>query len=192
MAVFSTLLGALGGGTAAAATAGTAAASTVGAGAAAVGGAGSAIGTLGAVTSLAGTAAGVVGQFQQQAAAKKAEKLRERQMDLEAARERRNIARNAIIARAESTAAATAQGAQLGSGLAGGQAQITGTAAQGTLGVNQNQEIGKGIFAANRQMASAQTMSSFGQGLQGIGGSLVNNMDLYGRLGTYYGYRSAA
>lgn len=196
MAILSTILGATAG-TAAAATAGTAAASTVGAGAAAagaaggaaaVGGIGSAVGTAGTVLSALGTGAGIVGQFKQQAAAKKAEKLRERQMDLEAARSRRDIARKAIMARAESLAGATAQGAQFGSGLAGGQAQVTAQGAMDTLGVNQNQEIGKGIFAANRQMASAQTLSSFGQGLQGLGQNLQSNMELYGRLGAYYSY----
>lgn len=179
-------------GAGAAASAGGAAASAAGAagaaagGAAAVGAAGSAAGTLGAITSLAGTAAGVAGQFMQQKAAKRAEELRERQMNLEAAREKRQIVRKSIMARAEATANATAQGAQQGSGLQGGLAGITAEQAQGTLGVNQNLEIGRGIFAANRDMARAGTISSIGSGIQSIGSSLTQNMELYGRLGTYY------
>lgn len=165
---------------------GAAAAGTAAASATAVGAAGSAIGTAGTLLSAVGTGVGMVGQFMQSSAGKKAEKLRERQMNLESAREKRQIVRQAILARSEALASATAQGAQYGSGLQGGQAQITNNAAQGILGVNQNTEIGAGIFKANRDMATAGMVSSIGSGMQGLGSNLVNNMDLYGRLGAYY------
>jgi hypothetical protein len=191
MALLTALAGAAGATTAAATGAG-AAASAAGAagaaagGAAAVGAVGSSAGVLGSLSSLVGTGAGVVGQFMQQKAAQKAEDLRERQMNLEAAREKRQIVRKAIIARSTAVANATSQGAQAGSGLQGGVAAITNEQGQGLLANNQNLEIGRGIFAANRDMARAGTISSMGQGLSTIGAGLVNNMELYGRLGTYY------
>lgn len=180
-----TLLGAgAAGATAAGATAAGAAAAA--GGAASVGAAGGAIGALGSALSAAGTAAGIYGQFAGVQASKRAEELRERQMNLEAARERRGIVRKAIMARSEAVSNATVQGAQYGSGLQGGLGQIASEQGQGLLAVNQNQEIGRGIFAANRDMAKAETISSFGSGMQSLGGKLVNNMELFGRLGTYY------
>lgn len=157
-------------------------------GAAATAGAAGAIGTLGTAASIVGTGMGVVGQFQQAKAQKKAEQLRERQMNLEAARSRREIARKAVVARSEALSTGVAQGAQFGSGVQGGMAQITGTAARDTLAVNQNQEIGKGIFDANYDSYRAGTLSSIGQGFQSIGQNMVQNRELYGRVGTYYGF----
>jgi hypothetical protein len=171
--IFSALAGAagLGGAAAGAAGAGTAAAS---------------IGGIGTAISAAGTVAGIAGQLMSASAAKKAEKLRETQMNLESAREKREIVRRSIMARSQALATGTAQGAQYGSGVAGAMGNVTNQAASGLLGVNQNQQIGAGIFSANRQMATAGMIGSFGSGLQSLGGSLVSNQDMYGRLGTYY------
>lgn len=146
---------------------------------------------LGLGLSAVGTAAGVAGQVMSMNAAKKAEKLRERQMDLDTARQKREIARQAIVARSTALSSATEQGAQMGSGLQGGQAQITGSANQGILAANQNQEIGAGIFAANRKAASGNMLSSFGNGLSGLGGMFLQNQELFGRVGTYYAQRPA-
>lgn len=142
---------------------------------------------IGAATTLAGTAVGVVGQMQSISASKKAEKLRKQQMDLDSARERREIARRAILARSQALTAGADQGATYGSGLAGGLAQITGEQARSTVAVNQNQTIGAGIFRANAQRAQGESIQSFGQGLQGFGGMLMDNSQLFGRVGAYYG-----
>lgn len=179
MAVFSSLLTALGASTATGAVAAGATGAATGATAAA--------GGIGTALSAIGTAAGVAGQFMSASAAKKAEKLREAQMNVEATRQRRQIVRQAIVARSEALSSATAQGAAEGSGLAGGLAQIQSQSADNITGVNFAQQLGQQMFAANRRAATAQTVGSFGSGLQSLGGALVRRQDELGRLSTYYG-----
>lgn len=147
---------------------------------------------IGAIGVAAGIAGGVVQYAGQQKAAKaqeRAEKLREQQMNLDAARQRREIARKALQARSQAVAAGVNQGAQFGSGLAGGTAQISSSANQGILGVNQNQEIGAGIFAQNYQEYKGNSMASMGSGISSFGGMLVQNQEMLGRIGTYFGGR---
>ena len=142
---------------------------------------------IGLAVGVAGTAAQVVGSSQQAAAAKRAENLRERQMNLEAARQRRQVIRNSLRARSMALTSATAQGAQSGSGLQGGFGQIGQQTGENIQGVNQGTEIGAGIFAANRDSAGVSSLVSFGQGLGSLGGALVNNADTLGRIGTFFG-----
>lgn len=111
------------------------------------------------------------GQQKMIAAQQKAERLRERQMNLQAMRERREVIRNSILARSTALATTTAQGAAApgSSALGGVYGQIGGDRGRQTLAINQNQEIGKGIFAANRQyFAGSQTMG-LGSAVTGIG-----------------------
>lgn len=143
------------------------------------------IGAIGLGVSAAGTVAGFVGQQQATEAAKKAEAMRANQMGLESARQRREIARRATVARATALSNATNQGAGQGSGLQGGFGQIAGQAGNATLAVNQNQELGQAIFGFNRQQYNGNSLASFGQGLQGLGGSLTQNQELFGRVGSY-------
>ncbi len=190
--LFSGLLAAVGAGGAAAAgtagaatgaagvAAGSAAAATTGAVAGGAGGIGTALG-------LAGTGFQVIGQFKAQAAAKRAEALREQQMKLDATRQRRQIIREAIVARGQAVSNASNQGALGGSGIQGGIAQITNRANQAIVGVNQNEKIGSQIFDANADIASGQTISSIGSGLSSLGGAFVDNQQTIGKLGTYYG-----
>ena len=171
----------------AASTAGTAAASAGAAGAAA-GGASSLSGLAGAVgtaATIAGTGLQVAGQMKAQKAQEKAEQLRAAQMDIEATRQRRQIIRQALIARGEAVNSATAQGAAGGSGLAGGVSQIASQAGSNIAAVNTSQGIGQAMFSANRQLSQAQTMTSFGSGLSSLGGALFSNQQQIGRLGTY-------
>lgn len=143
-----------------------------------IAGVGLAIGAAGAVTSVAGA--------QQQAqAAKRAERLRERQMELEAMRQRRAALRAALRARSVGLVNATAQGAGSGSGIQGGYGQIGGDLGNNMVGINQATQIGAGIFEANRQGADGASLAAFGSGLSSLGGSLVSNADTLGRLGTY-------
>ncbi len=133
-----------------------------------------------------GLGANIIGGVMQTNAAKKAEAAREKQMNLDAARQRREVARQAIIARSVALSNATNQGASQGSGLPGGYGQITGEAGRQTVGINQNQEIGSDIFAANRAYYTASGITGFGSGLTSIGGAIMNNAGTINRLGTYY------
>jgi hypothetical protein len=111
------------------------------------------------------------GQQQQAQALQRAERLRERQMNLQAQRERRDTIRQAMVARATSLATATAQGASAAgsSALGGAYGQIQGEAGRQVLAINQNQEIGQGIFAANRAYSRASLTTGFGQLISGVG-----------------------
>jgi len=126
-------------------------------------------GVLGAVIQGAGALASASGSAKAAEASKKAEKLRERQMNLESRRQKMQAYRNTLSARSRALVNATAQGAGSGSGVAGGLAQVTGEGASNILGVSQGQQIGKGIFKANRDVTDGQTLVSWGQGLSGFG-----------------------
>ena len=89
-------------------------------------------------------------------------------------RQRRQVVRNMLRAQAQAKTAAVVQGAQQGSGLQGGLAQLRGTAGIQTLGVNQGTEIGARIFQANRDTADAGARSAYGSGLSSLGGALMN------------------
>lgn len=143
------------------------------------------IGLVGLGLGAVGTAVQVVGQNKAAKAQQKAETLRENQMNLEAARTRRQQVREMLAARGAALTAGANQGTGEGSGIAGGLAQVQQTAGAATVATNQNQNIGAGIFSANRAYASAQTMSSFGSGISSLGGALVKNQTTIGKLGTY-------
>lgn len=124
---------------------------------------------MGAAVGLVGLAVSMMGQAKQISAQKKAEKLRERQMNLQAMRERRETIRKASYARATALSNATSQGAEKSSGLGGGYGQISGEAGRNIVAINQNQEIGKGIFKANRDYYSGSLIQGFGSAIGGAG-----------------------
>lgn len=121
------------------------------------------------VSGIVGIAVSAIGAYTQAKGAKKAEDIHKRQMDLQAERDRRGSLRQALIARATATSNATAQGADQGSGLAGGLGSISNQNAQNQQGINQGQQLGTQMFAANRQISRGQTMQSMGGAIQGFG-----------------------
>lgn len=141
---------------------------------------------IGAAASVAGTVMSVVGASKQAKAQKKAEELREKQMNLDADRQKRQAIREGIVARSRALTTATNQGAAEGSGLQGGYAQITGEQGRNVRTIEQSRDIGAGIFSANRDAAKGGTLASFGSGLSSLGGMLMNNSGTIGRVGTYY------
>lgn len=149
------------------------------------------IGAIGLATSLAGTAMQFAGQQSAAKAGKRAEEARQKQMNLDAMRRKREIIRNSIMARSTATQNAANQGALFGTGLEGGVAQVTGTAARDTNAVNQSQDIGNQIFEANKKAYDGNTMAAFGSGLSSLGGGLVSNLQTINRVGQYYKVLSA-
>jgi hypothetical protein len=123
------------------------------------------------MTAAIGAVIGAVGQIQQARAAKKAEKARERQMNLDVQRKRREAVRQAMAARAMALNNATAQGASMGSGLAGGYGQIGGDLARNQVALSQDQQLGRQVFSANRQFAQAGTLVGIGQGISNASSS---------------------
>ena len=127
------------------------------------------------------------------AAQTRAEELRKRAMEIDAARRRREMIRQAMIARSQALTVATSQGASKGSGLQGAFGQISGGLAFGLEGVNQQEGIGQGLFAANvdllnakRMQAGAETSSTIGKGISSLGGTLISNMEPIGKLYNTY------
>lgn len=148
--------------------------------------------TLVAGAGLAATLVGGVlsykGSQQSTQAQKRLAGLQQQQMDLSASRDRRSVARQAIIARETALSNATSQGAGFGasSGLAGGMAGVTGEAARGTLAINQNQSIGTESFAQQKNSFNGQNLASMGNGISNFGGVLLNNQQMFSRVGSYF------
>ena len=90
------------------------------------------------------------------AAQQRAEEARKRQMELDAARRSKEVVRQQQRARSAAVTNATAQGAQFGSGLPGGYGQIGGQTGFNLLGIGQNLQIGRDIFAANADVSAAR------------------------------------
>ena len=164
----------------------------LGATAAGTGAAGGAASGLGAVAGAIGTAATIGGTILQASGAraaadaqKKQEQLREAQMNMDSMRQRRSIIRQSQVARATAVSNAGSQGVLDSSGLAGGQAQISGQTGQNLQGSFAGQRIGAQMFDANAQEAAGRTTASTGAGLSSFGGALVKNQDQIGKLGTF-------
>lgn len=121
------------------------------------------------IAGVAGTAVSAIGAYTQAKGAKKAEDIRQKQMDLQAQRDRRSSVRQALMARATASSNATAQGADQGSGLAGGLSSISGQNGRNIQGINQGQELGTQMFNAQRQISNGQTLGSIGGAIQGFG-----------------------
>lgn len=161
-----------------------AAAGTAGAATAATG-LGAAVGAAGTIAGLAGTALQYSGQKKAASAAAEAERLRQAQANVDAIRQRRQVVRQAIVARGDAISNAAGQGAGLGSGVAGGLAQIGGQEGQNLTAIDNAQSIGNKTFAANAAQSQGQSLAATGQGLSSLGGALVKNQDAIGRLGAY-------
>ncbi len=133
----------------------------------------------------AGTAVSVKGQMGMAKAQQKGEKLREAQMNLDAKRQRREAIRQGIIARSQALFNANNQGAEGGSGLPGGYGQVSGETNRQVQAVSQNQQIGAGIFGANRDYYSQSSVAAFGQGMTSLGQTVLSNLGPLSRLGNY-------
>lgn len=130
-------------------------------------------------------------------------------MELAGRRQQLEIIRNGQRARALAENNATNQGAQFGSGLQGGLAQVTDDALTNLLGVNQSLEIGRNINTYNTKIsqdkmrlaqlggdeASAAGFSSLGGSIMKIGPTVGNffggSGGSKGASGNNYGYTAS-
>lgn len=161
----------------------------LGAAAGAVGTAASAIGT---VASVAGGLVQYSGQQRAIKQQKKAETIRQNQMQYQALTQTREAVRQQQLARAQSLANTTAQGASAegSSALAGAEGTISGQVGRNIQEIGTNLAFGQGIFRANAKASAAyqdaaagQTISGFGSGLTSLGNQLVNNQRTIARVG---------
>ena len=112
--------------------------------------------------------------------------VRQKAMEISARRQSMETLRNQQRARAMALTNASSQGAQFGSGLAGGYGQISGQSGVNLLGVSQALGAGQQMFGLNNQInqqkmgiADASTLAAqgasqiaTGQGLSKLGSSL--------------------
>lgn len=106
--------------------------------------------------------------------------LKQKQMEMDARRQKLEAIRTAQRTAATAEARATNQGAQFGSGLQGGLAQITDQSLFNIGGVNNAVEIGRGINTFNQkitqdkiQMAQLGGEQATNQGIASLGGALL-------------------
>lgn len=108
--------------------------------------------------------------------------LKQQQVRLEASRTQMQDVRNLQRARAMSLSSATTQGAQFGSGLQGGQADVTNQGLFNIQGVNQALQTSEGIYGHNQsitqdnsKIAGLQGEAATAQGISSIGGALMKS-----------------
>jgi len=130
-----------------------------------------------------------VAQSQQQA-----NDLSRQAMELDAHRRQLEVIRQGQVARSMATTNATAQNAQLGSGLQGGYAEVAGMEGTNLLGINQNLTLGEENFNIQNRisqdrmtMAQAGGLAAWGQGLSGLGGSIMSGYGAMSRLSQGWG-----
>lgn len=147
----------------------------------------------GGIGAAAGLGASIFGGLQQMDAAsqqssisknitgleQQAEGQRMQSMELSARRQSMEVLRQNQRAQAMATNNATNQGAQFGSGLQGGLAQVADQSGVNLQGINQNLEIGRNMFAINSQisqqkiqMADAKSREATGGAIAGLGKSI--------------------
>lgn len=119
---------------------------------------------------------------------------RRQQMELQGRRQQLENIRNTQRARALGTAAAVNQGANLGSGYSGGQAEAFDTGATNAIGINQNLEIGRNIFGLDDKIsADKQQLASLGgdaakyAGIANFGNSIFKSSGMLGQLAQGFG-----
>ena len=114
----------------------------------------------------------------------RAENLREQQMNLEAQRAQRDIARKAQVARSIAISRGANQGALYGSAVPGAEGQIASQAGQESNAVEQNKDIGTDIFAANRDYARASGRATTQASIAGFGTSLIGLSQPIAQIGS--------
>lgn len=136
-----------------------------------------------------------------------AEGVSQQQMNLDASRRQREIIRNSVVARSQALSAETNAGAAGpgGSTVGGVEGNISGQTGVNLLGVTQNQEAGNSIFGFHQQQLSAYkqaaidgyvpataqfpntsgSTAAIGQGLTSLGGTLVKDEGIIGKVGDY-------
>ena len=135
------------------------------------------------------TAASAVGQFvysrQATAASVRAERLRKKQMRMDAARQRREIIRQSILANSMATARSVAQGVGEGSsvlfGAYGQTAGETGRRFNYSVG---SEQIGASLFDANADYATAKGNAATFQSAGQFGNQLMSNAQTIYNIGT--------
>lgn len=141
---------------------------------------------VGSAAAVAGAGASIYGNIRSAEASKRAENLRQKQMELQHMREIRQIFRQSQNARAVALSNAVGSGAKESSALPGGYGQIAGAAGAMTTAANENLDIGRGLFSANRDTATGKEIAGVGGGLYQLGKDVIGSSEAIGRIGSTY------
>lgn len=167
---------------------------------------GAAVGAVGLGMSIFGGlgAANVAGQQAKVSADEATQELgindaKQQAMQIQNRRQQIENVRNVQRARAQGLNAATNQGAQFGSGLAGGQAQDQDMGLFNALGNNQALQTGMQINAFNQhisndkiQMAQLGGTAATDQGIASLGGAVMKAGPIIGQFAQGFGSRSSS
>jgi hypothetical protein len=181
------IAGGVGAGLAGTAAAGTTAAATAGTGAGllSVGNIATGAGILGTGIQGASTVGQMIAGQDAVRAQQQQEALRQKQMQLEAERQRREIIRQTQISQAIGINNAANSGAAIDSSVLSGITGQNATNAGYQIGaVNQNEAIGNALFTSNMQESNANATASLFKGAGQFGSVLANNNMQIGRLGS--------
>ena len=119
---------------------------------------------------------------------------KQKAMELNGRRQQMEISRNAQRQRALATNSAVNQGAQFGSGLQGGLAEIDDQSGLNNLGVGYALQTGRAINEYNSKisadkiaMADVQSSSAQNAGIASLGGALIKSGPIIGNLSKGFG-----
>lgn len=119
---------------------------------------------------------------------------KQKAMEIDARRQQLEIMRTNQRMQALAATRATSQGAQFGSGLQGGEAQIQDQSAFNLAGVDSSLTIGREINKYNQaitvdkmQMASLGGKSAMDQGFMSLGGAIMKAGPIVGQLSQGFG-----
>lgn len=123
--------------------------------------------------------------------------IKQQQMELEGRRTQMENIRNNQRARANAEAAATNQGANKGSGLQGGLAQINDQSLFNMSGVNSALQFGRDINTQNQaisqdkiRLAGVQSSAATASGIASMGGAVMKAGPIVGSLSKGFGSSS--
>lgn len=146
---------------------------------------------IGSIVGAGGYSTMAEGEQEQTKAQLQAERIRHRQMRLDFMRQRREVIRQALVARSSIIAESVAKGAEGDSSVITG---LSGVATQRgrSLGQNkQNEALGNDLFKANMdyfkaggKIAEGQGQVALGQGISNIGAAFGNSIGPISRLGS--------
>ena len=142
---------------------------------------------LGLALSAAGAVVQYTGAQAAASASQRSEALRKQQMDLDVMRRKREAIRQAQLARATGQAAATGQGVNsTDSSVVGSNSQQTSNQTGNLTALNQNAELGIGIFKANADQAAGQSTAALGGAIGSWGSGLINNAQTISKVGSSF------
>lgn len=120
--------------------------------------------------------------------------VRKTAMEVSARRQQTENLRNTQLQRSMAINSATNQGAQFGTGLQGGLAQVQNTGMWNAVGIGQSLDAGRQMFALDDQintqkqnLSSAQTTMATGQGISSMGSSLMGAAGKFGQMSQGFG-----